>query len=395
MEFDVQLAPLPVSISFSDEDVRRITSWLQPLLRRSKEPFAKLQANELTDVVRLLTNFIYGDRLITGPGKGGWGASDRRWTAAVLGFESASHVHDSVLTTCAVTSALIKCSEFKRRAQLKAGIGAVATMKPLPDALLEDYFRSRWKAHTGEGGILAADREGKLEIRSNYRHTARLLRMWIDSMPEYAERIDKTMGYLLERFNTEIWSEESVTTAVAACVAIRQCVKARVCQSQADRLEELAVKLERIIVRQYKPELRGWTFRKSVELPQEIGRQSYTLLTLVELLPIQKFLAVELVGLMREALDETVSGRWGLVGDAGIPLVLGEASNVSMSCLAISALARKGNLNEAEHAFSGQVMSYIQRQLNQVQGRQDGYYSWAVSYFLEDACSFLRDLNPQ
>src|ERR1051325_1552305 len=395
MELDLQLTPLPLSLSLSDEDVRRIVKWLKPLLRRSKEPFAKLQADELTESVRLLTNYIYRDRLIVGPGKGGWGASDRRWTAAVLGPESASHVNDSVFTTCAVTSALIKCSEFKRRAQLSAGIGVVAPMKPFPDALLEEYFRSRWKAHTGEGGILAVDREGKLEIRSNYRHTARLLRMWIDSMPEYAERIDKTMGYLLEHFNTETWSEESVTTAVAAYVAIRQCVKARVCLSQADRLEELAVKLERIIVRQYKPELRGWTFRKSVQLPQESGRQSYTLLTLVELWPLQKVLAVELVELMREALHETVSGRWGVVGDAGVPLVLGEPSNVSMSCLAISALARKGNLNEAEQAFSGQVMSYIQRQCDQMQGRQDGYYSWAVSYFLEDACNFLGDLKPQ
>jgi len=269
------------------------------------------------------------------------------WHIYLYGKEIGDQTKDSVMTTVVVVRSLIRylkllinSSDIDIRNK-----GIQIRQKLLQD--LAEYVNKRWDKFFDYGGILAFDRENEPKIRPSLRHTAWLLQLWMD-IPEYFDRIEKTLEYLLIAFESYDWKEEKVATDVAIYTAFKNLLsndEIFFSENTEIKIKSILKRIEKYIISKYDYDLNGWTSGIS----KVGGRQIYTLFVIAELIKFKSDICLELKNLLENNLADTFSSnKWRSQDNAGIPLLPNGRSSLSASVLASSALFRKITLSKKE-----------------------------------------------
>ncbi len=374
-------------ISFKPSE---LSNWVRGVFRRLKSEENPFNTIPEPTVSKMLTNavvYLLNDRLNGGIGKGGWGVSDQTYMRHLYGNEAAAQgPPDSVMTTAVVVLGLqAYCALLGRSNTERTKKSAEGLQNEILSGL-RGYVKPRWDRRTGYGGTLARGREADPKMTLSYRHTAWFLRLWL-SVPGYLKNGLTTAQCLLDRFEDVDWEEEKVATAVAAHSALNLALSTEpVCRAlDANRATYLVNCLQDVIVAKYRKDVRGWTSGIS----RVGGRQPYTLFVLSEMAHAYDKGPSALTEMMSEALEDTISGRWQAGDSPGVPRVPGGPPSISMSCLAISALARKHEMTRQENDFFGGVVDFLSEALAGDQRNMTHTYSWALSYFVKDICESL------
>jgi len=372
------------SASSADKEVAHWGQWLLSRIRRPFNPFAHADPTLLFGALTNAANYLLSDRLEEGIGKGGWGRSDRKYMQDLYGEEAIQDFHDSVMTTTVVVEALYKYLTCLAQREEER---SACRLKELRDAIthqLDQYLEPRWDKDKGHGGVLHPGRENDVTLVPRYRHTAWLMRLWV-LLPGYRKNCLRTAQNLVEEFDRTDWSREKVATDMAAHSAFSAALDTKgVCGDVGDEKISYYVDcLEDQVLKKFEDDLPGWTSGRD----RLIGRQPYTLFVLTEMAAVWSQPSSRLAVKMETALRATMREPWSKDNEDGVAMVPNGPPEIGATSLFVSALLRKPQLSAEEQAVLRSGIDFLLRALNAPSADAlDGTYSWALSYFLKDAC---------
>ncbi len=375
-------------VQFTDEEILRYGKWLLARIKRPFNPFRDAQPEVVSRALTNSVNYLLQDRITDegSIGRYGWGHSDKMFMRAMYGEPSARETHDSVMTTMVVVEALhehlsrIELFEPQKNAEASRELRELLTFD------LRKYLEQRWNNKTGEGGRLVRGKENDISFAPVPRHTAWLMRLWV-FLPGYRQNCLITAKNLVTTFSKVNRQPDKIATNVAAhlaFIAIQQIPE--LCREIGEDRVVLCKKvLEDRIAHQYVRELDGWT---SGKVPED-GRQPYTLFVLAEMAQSWSDPSSCLKPLLESALRATMQAPW-TTKDGGVPSRPGGPPDINASSLAFSAALRKGSLNSEEKHFMDGLTRYLLNSLGKADPDTfNGTWSWALSYFIKDACSLM------
>lgn len=369
----------------------------QHIVKQFKKPdshFSFLNEDILSKALSNAVRFLLNDRVNDGIAKGGWGKSDRLYMTHLYGKEVGNSSKDSIMTTTVVVLALQAYQKILLQAELQLKNDFSQGIWNLLLKDLDEYLIDRWDRISGAGGVLTIGREGDPALTPRYRHTAWLLKLWM-SVPRFAHRSLKTLQNLIanyEKQNRQKQSWQKVATPVAAHSALTEALRHETLRSMVDvnLVENIRHCLEQTIIDKFDPDLQGWTSG----LTREGGRQTYTLFVLCEMAHIYEKEQSELAQLMSEAFRHTFFGRWSSKIGKGVPRSEDCDEDISMTCLAVSSFLRKPKMTNEERKVFQAILGYLVTSLARSDpGHLSEAYSWAIAYFVRDACDVLAGIE--
>jgi len=357
--------------------------------RKEKDPFSICK--DKYGLIKSLynsVNYLIKDQIKpSDEGKGGWGYSDKAYMNFLYGEKEASSMTDSVMTSVVAFNALKKYKKVTEYFDKTDNI--VINIKEILNKASE-YFLLRWNAKKGFGGTIKSyGREAEYKLVDSYRHTGWLLRVWLTD-PHFHDRVIKTANYLINNFDEEDLMTEKVATEIAVYTSLQELLYVDLFQTELDfdKIKLILWQLESNIIKKYTDEIHGWTSGNNAVN----GRQLYTLFTLAELIKlVKKGSPIHI--LLNNVYKKTFSDSSGYILDNGMTQYKNGPQDINTSCLAISVLNRKGNLDKYEKKLFQKMCEYLICKLSDIEfvndSNHEALYSWTLSYFINDLCDYL------
>ena len=364
--------------------------WLKQL-KPKENPFSEVPEDMLFRALFKAVELIVNDRFTEGPGKSGWGKSDKLFVTELYGENVASRIEDSVTITVNAIFALrsfisfLMQSDSSEAHKLLCKIGEIVCD--------DEYVGKRWNSKYGWGGKLLYVKANEFHIAACYRHTAMLLRLWLEDA-RYCNNIPVTYQYLIDNFDTIDWKRECIDTHILTYVAFKALLS-HPQQSNLLDLKKIPILmggLEASIVSKYKFTLEGWTCCEEQDNlnASRAGRQPFTLCALSEIAGCFSA-SGDLSHIMERSLRDTINGSWKVAnGGFGFGRVSGGEPDIALSCLGASVLLRKQKKSKDEMDYLRGTIDFIVNSFVHNPNVEKGVYLWPVSYFIMDTCKYLH-----
>ncbi|MDY6972786.1 MAG: hypothetical protein SV775_10705 [Thermodesulfobacteriota bacterium] len=346
----------------------------------------------LTYAVVSAVDTLVADRVVSGPGSGGWGRSDVAYSAYLYG-EGGEVVTDSVSTTVVTMEALARFfSSIDTLEKWKSGAKQAWWEQTIRQQVRE-YADKRWNPRTGEGGTLKQGKEGDSVYAPRYRHTAWLVRLWY-ILPGTFKNLEKTVQALIDGFDFVQWNTQKVATPIAAYTALQRLGTRKTSEGivSITKREFLQDALIDIVKETYNSDINGWT--SGID-PQR-GRNLYTLFVLAELAEHWEHVDNELRGMMDKALLRTMEDSCSNCdGSRYISMINSQEADINSTCLVFAALVRKPSLQKNEKKFFEETAKFLIYRFSELKSdTETGLFSWTVAYFVSAMCDILAGEAP-
>ncbi len=372
--------------------------WLRQL-KPQENPFSEVSEVLLSTALVNSVGIVLDDRFDRNIENGGWGESEIIYEKDVFGAVAINRPKDSIMYTSvaiialrACTSLLRGCEETKPRRELLIKIEDVIKN------CMSDYIEPRWDEKNGHGGNLTYGRNNEIKMVISYRHTAWLLKLWLED--RRYKNIQITYKYLLDKFSEQNWHIETVNTDISAYVALKSILEDQQYSKVLD-IDKIPVYLDQLkssVLNKHKASLFGWASEygdRDNESRRLATRQAYTILVLTEMAHLcndvdDGYPTKDLVSCMQDAFNETMNGEWKACDSKyGVPKMKEERANIGLSCLFASALLRKPNKTYEEIKYLKGVINFVVTSLADNSNCANDSYLWTVCYFIKDTCDFL------